>query len=97
MTPQEALYWYNHNGATIEQEIEVESFINEALEKQIPKKPRVTTYQYICNGKEESMFLKHCPNCFDNLQIGYFDSIVDKDSAYCRRCGQRLDWSENDE
>ena len=97
MTPQEALYWYNHNGATIEQEIEVESIINNALEKQIPKKPRVTTYQYICNGKEESMFLKHCPNCFDNLQIGYFDSIVNKDSVYCRRCGQRLDWSENDE
>lgn len=96
MTPQEALYWHNHNGTTIEQEIEVESIINNALEKQIPKKPRITIYQYIYNGNHKSMLLKHCPTCFDNLEIGYFDSIVDKDSVYCRRCGQRLDWSDDE-
>lgn len=68
-----------------------------SLEKQIPKKPRITVHKYIYHGEEISANFKHCPCCFDDIYLGYFDSIVDKDSAYCRRCGQRLDWSDNDE
>lgn len=39
MTYEGALYWYTHNGATIEQERECESLVKEALEKQIPLRP----------------------------------------------------------
>lgn len=95
MTPQEALCNIK-KGKCFPYKKETISTISELCEKQIPKKPRVTIYQYIYNGKEESMFFKHCPNCFDSLEIGYYDSIVDKSSAYCRRCGQALDWSDND-
>ena len=54
MTPQEALYWHTHNGATIQQEIEIESIIIDALNKQIPKKPTISVHRYLYNGEETS-------------------------------------------
>ena len=94
MTPQEALYWHTHNGATIQQETEVESIINNALEKQIPKKPRITVQKYMYHEEEISANFTHCPCCFDDIQLGYFDTLVDKGTPYCQRCGQALDWSD---
>ena len=94
MTPQEALYWHTHNGATIQQEIEVESIINNALEKQIPKKPRITVQKYMYHEEEISANFTHCPCCFDDIQLGYFDTLIDKGTPYCQRCGQALDWSD---
>ncbi len=68
----------------------------EAIEKQIPKKPITSTHKYIMgNTREEGEYkLTHCPHCWENKEIGYFDSLVDKGTKYCRRCGQAIDWSE---
>lgn len=54
----------------------------EALEKQIPKKPVYGA----ANIK--------CPNCGATLLYYFYSFKID----YCDECGQRLDWSEeNDE
>lgn len=68
-----------------------------ALEKQIPKEPTITIHKYIDGEtKEERTYhLKHCPCCFNNKEISYFNSLVDKGTAYCHRCGQALDWSDD--
>lgn len=76
---------------------EIEMAIN-ALEKRTPKKPTVTTHKYRQANIEElkEYKLTHCPYCFwDDEELGYFDSLVDKGTKYCRRCGQALDWSAN--
>ena len=53
-----------------------------ALEKQMPKKPVYGT----ANIK--------CPNCGATLLYYFYSFKID----YCDECGQRLDWSEeNDE
>ena len=68
----------------------------EAVDKQIPKKPIISTHKYIeGNTNEEGTFhLKHCPCCWENREISYFESLVDINKKYCHRCGQALDWSE---
>ena len=68
-----------------------------ALEKQIPKKPRITVQKYMYHEEEISANFTHCPCCFDDIQLGYFDTLVDKGTPYCQRCGQALDWSEENE
>ena len=70
----------------------------EALEKQTPKKPVITTHHYRQEGTEELGVyrLSHCPSCWENESIGYFRSLIDKGTAFCRHCGQALDWSDND-
>lgn len=100
MTYQETLKHFNslqkrytteHNGVMCEK---VKIAI-EAIEKQIPKKQRITHHKYLCNGKEETVDLMHCPICFEHM--GYFDSLLNKGTAYCHRCGQAIDWSDDDE
>ena len=67
-----------------------------AIDKQIPKKPIISIHKYIDSDTkaEGSYNLKHCPCCWENGELGYFDSLIDKDTKYCRRCGQAIDWSE---
>ena len=65
-----------------------------ALAKQIPKKPRIIVHKYMYHEEEISANFTHCPCCFDDIQLGYLDTLVDKDTPYCRRCGQALDWSD---
>ena len=70
----------------------------EALEKRTPKKPTVTTHKYRQENTEElgEYKLTHCPYCFwEDKELGYFDSLVDKGTKYCRRCGQALDWTDH--
>lgn len=76
-------------------ELAIETAI-EAVKKQIPKKPSVSTHKYIHNNtdKEGTYHLTHCPSCFHNLDIGYFESLIDKGTAFCHRCGQAIDWEE---
>ena len=66
----------------------------EALEKQIPKKPSKTRHLYIIEDSGETIekFFAHCPYCFEVKGLGYWDSLIDKGTAYCRRCGQAIDW-----
>ena len=62
----------------------------EALEKQIPKKLKVTE----C-GRFGFWFI--CPNCGGNIAM-VWDSVWKKGyymPNYCHNCGQALDWSDN--
>jgi hypothetical protein len=52
-----------------------------ALEKQIPKKPRIDADEWTC-----------CPECDSTFKI--FDSF-NKRNRYCGNCGQALDWSDH--
>lgn len=54
----------------------------QALEKQIPKKPL-----YIENLGCTALWL--CPVCERR--------IIRSDLVYCHQCGQKLDWSDEDE
>lgn len=65
-----------------------------ALNRQICKKPVYTTHLYRYAGEEGSYKLHHCPVCFDNPKYSYFESLLDKGVKYCRRCGQAIDWNE---
>ena len=51
----------------------------EALEKQIPKEPKIEQIKYGSIAK--------CPTC-DKLCYGF---------DYCIGCGQRMNWSDNNE
>ena len=53
----------------------------EALEKQIPKKPKLVNEDYTMDGIWVKDF--ECPSC-GNPYV---------DDSYCQTCGQRLDWS----
>lgn len=68
------------------------------LEMRTPKKPIISTHKYIQKetGQEGEYKLTHCPHCWEDKEIKYFDSLVDKGTKYCRRCGQALDWSDNE-
>lgn len=56
-------------------------YASEALEKQIPKKPKGISVN------EDNMRVANCPNC------GKF--IVQKESPIgCKNCLQKLDWEE---
>lgn len=70
----------------------------QALEKQIPKKP-------VHDGCFDSEGMWHewngvngrpydlCPNCNTNLCC---EMPCDNKSKYCKHCGQRLDWSDEE-
>ena len=88
MTYEGALYWYTHNGATIEQERECESLVKESLEKQIPKKVTHEATLYRCCT---------CPTC-KNVIDEFTDFTGNKYRVtvqYCKFCGQTLDWSDS--
>lgn len=36
----------------------------------------------------------HCPVCFWNTKYGFWDTMVDKGTKFCRRCGQKIKWEE---
>ena len=61
-----------------------------ALEKQIPRKVNNLSEIYLDFGvgkKTKVGAYGNCPNCNYNIDIV---------SKYCTRCGQKLDWSEED-
>ena len=63
----------------------------DALEKQLPKKLLVE--------KVKKTKIYHCPSCTEKLmEIGfaYIDRqvLIPGRPPYCYRCGQRLDWEE---
>lgn len=51
----------------------------QALEKQIPKKPRFYAHNYYCSV---------CDNLVGNYEFEW------RRFKYCDTCGQRLDWSD---
>lgn len=67
--------------------------MQEALEKQIAKKPVEKYTRYDFNGEYDGDFCK-CPNCKNEIIDGF---NLGEDYNYCVHCGQKLDWSEVDE
>ena len=62
----------------------------QALEKQIPKKPTPIDYEKYIDVIDNARFLRSaywCPNCKHVVRSGTF----------CKDCGQRLDWSDDNE
>ena len=60
--------------------------LNNAIEKQIPKKPK---------GETDPMFgdvATVCPNCGNRGLVNPF--VKSKVYDYCPKCGQALDWSD---
>lgn len=85
MTYQEAKEWLGkqkHNFPTLkeaERDQECRKVINEALEKQIPKKP---------TGNK----LNCCPRC--KGLVGINTNTIHAKYNYCNHCGQAIDWSD---
>lgn len=69
--------------------------IMEAVEKQIPKKPKTLHYVPLIN----SGWKHECPNCGcaigknKNLEFAY-DEYLEPYESNCVNCGQRLDWED---
>nr|DAN92337.1 MAG TPA: hydrogenase/urease nickel incorporation protein [Caudoviricetes sp.] len=63
--------------------------IDEALCKQIPKKPYYEGDGYDDNGRM-IYDIWYCPRCEASYETDY------EEHGYCPRCGQRIDWSEED-
>ena len=61
-----------------------------ALKKQVPKKPRVKTFDFTGQPgvKPNTVIRKYiCPNCryvYGELMLG----------SYCGACGQKIDWTK---
>lgn len=83
MTPQEAMeIRKNPHFEDVDNE-ELSRCIDEALEKQIPKKPIKSDRQEI-----RYTLTYDCPTCGKQFTgTGFAD--------YCYHCGQALDWSDN--
>lgn len=60
----------------------------EAREKQIPKKPNITT------GQNDTDKLACCPTCDSNVDWTYEGFWRKGKRKYCHECGQAIDWSE---
>jgi len=62
-----------------------------ALKKQIPRKVNNLSEIYLDFGVGKKIKVSvygNCPNCNYNIDIA---------SKYCTRCGQKLDWSEEND
>lgn len=64
--------------------IEILQKVINALEKQIPKKPKTN------RTDSETIYCK-CPSC-NLVTVLYRNCIMN----YCKECGQRLDWSDEE-
>ena len=94
MTEQEQIFAYkelrNNGQAFFVDTYEDADRIIEALEKQIPKKPKCYEDKFI-----------HCPSC--GIGIGYkwecYPSKVNDYSYihHCYGCGQKIDWGNEDD
>lgn len=38
----------------------------------------------------------HCPVCFWDDKYTFWTSIVDRDTKFCRRCGQKIKWEDEE-
>ena len=64
----------------------------QALEKQIPKKPRKTdSYR----GVLKRVYAYVCPTCGNACLEKYMNER--QNTMFCWNCGQKLDWSEENE
>ena len=89
MTPKEALEIRNNPTIKDVDNEELSKCIDEALEKQIPKKPTCEGDGYADDG--ELMYDTWiCPCCEKDYELDY------EEYEFCPNCGQALDWSDNE-
>ena len=65
--------------------LELNKIVREALEKQIPKKPILENTKGIVG-----INMWHCPVCKNEIISDWNKDIA---NHYCHHCGQALDWS----
>lgn len=71
----------------------------EALEKQIPKKPIIKEYEFVLLGelyKDDNYHCPYCDKCFGELLYVDENKKTIKTKC-CPDCGQKLDWGEDNE
>ena len=73
-------YTKEHNGRMCEKV----NLALEALEKQIPKKPSHMHKNY------------YCPICKEDGWMLWDDAIPNDMDKYCGKCGQAIDWSDDE-
>ena len=69
------------------------------IEYRTAKYPFRVRHHYIDNTtKEEKTWdSTHCPVCFWNYEVyGLWDCMVDKGTKFCRRCGQKIKWEDDE-
>lgn len=95
MTPQETITLVKECGLNIEgiKYAKCEKAVLNALEKQIPKKPKTLTYELLVDSGWEY----ECPNCGcavgKNENLGFaYGEYLEPYEDYCCCCGQALDW-----
>ena len=72
-----------------EENIKAKKMAVAAMKKQIPKKLIKKEYE----GEEITNYL--CPTCKEVLRNQWDDGfIIGNKKSYCDKCGQRLDWSD---
>lgn len=64
----------------------------QALEKQIPKKPRKTD---LYRGVLKRIYAYVCPTCGNACLEKYMNER--QNTTFCWNCGQRLDWSDGND
>jgi len=73
-----------------DKQIEERQTAIEALEKQLPKKPKEMKYELLI----EYGWKYACPTCGCACGENMYHYDVTKDDMFCTQCGQLLDWSE---
>ena len=68
----------------------------EAMQKQIPKKPGHTKLRYKCNGEDIEINHPECPYCRTH-GLTLWDAAIPTGNKFCQRCGQAIDWSEDEQ
>ena len=102
MTPQEAIniiedVTWQDNGRHYGKIAPAREIAISALEKQIPRKVEILTYQPLINSGWEY----RCPNCGcavgKNNNLGFaYEEYLEPYEVYCSQCGQALDWSDTE-
>lgn len=84
----------SHPFLSWEETMEVRDIAIQAIEKQIPKKP-----MKIEKNSNPYYELKYslCPNCSEAIdKYAIYDCVHKGIRTYCPRCGQAIDWSEEE-
>lgn len=82
----------------LEVQKESRELLLEAIEKQIPKKPAAGLTVAVVDGRGNEIKKVSeltCPIC--NQQIIYMRYMRGSEQRYCFKCGQAIDWSDDDE
>lgn len=69
------------------------------LEYRIAKYPFRVRHEYIVKETKEDGHWDstHCPVCFWDKNVDFWDSMIDKGTKFCRICGQKIKWENEDE